>query len=44
MEMLIYTSGLDSQEMMDLWFLSTEELLLQMSDYNFVEGDLVKWM
>ena len=28
-----------------LWLLSrTKEVLLQMSDNNFMEGDLVKWM
>ena len=45
MEMSINTFGLDCQEMMELWFLSrTKEVLLQMSDNNFMEGDLVKWM
>ena len=45
MEMAVYTSGMDYQERMELWFLvRTKEVLLQMSDNNFMEGDLVKWM
>ena len=39
MEMSIYTFGLDCQEMMELWSLSrTKEVLLQMFDYNSMEG------
>ena len=44
MEMAVYTSGMDYQEMMEFWFLVwTKEVLLQMSNYVTMEGEL-KWV
>ena len=44
MEMVLYTFGQDCQEMMKFWLLSrTKEVLLQMSNYATMEGEL-KWV
>ena len=42
MEMAVYTSGMDYQERMELWFLvRTKEVLLQMSNNNTMERKLM---
>ena len=42
MEMAVYTSGMDYQEMMEFWFLVwTKEVLLQMSNNNTMERKLM---